>query len=249
MKKILTAIAGIALLTTGCSRKNSELTTVDQPIIPKQNVEYTTSSSTTYTIKTETTTVAVDKKNYSEFKNNLLRFSFKIPSNASIVYETTTNSKKGIFARFEGSSFSPGYVTFNASNGEYFKGPSEIPEGELGHVDWWKDYAEYQKKVITKKIALDQNENIIILNKRTYLETIYYDQGGENYLLNLVTYYNNQKYSFIYSFPAIWHENTYSWVAENRTKVIEEIRSQHIPEPSLTSLKEFWTTINSLSFQ
>ena len=188
------------------------------------------------------------KREYSEYKNDLLGFYFRVPKDTKVVYQTSS-SEKGIFIRFEGTTFSPGYVTFNSSNGEYFKGPPEIPEGELGHEDWWKDYEDYKKKVITKKVTLDENEKIISLNKRTYLEAIYYDQGGENYLLNLVTYDKNRKYSFTFNFPAIWHQNTYSWVAENQTKVVEEIRNQLIPEPSLSSLKEFWITINSLSIQ
>jgi hypothetical protein len=249
MKKIFIALAGMMLAATGCGRKNSEPTTLDQPIIPKQNIEQTTITSTIFTTETDATTIVVDKRKYSEYKNNLLGFYFKFPSNTSVAYETSTSSKKGIFIRFEGPAFDPGYVTFNASNGEYFKGPPEIPEGELGHEDWWKDYEDYKKKVITKKVTLDENEEIISLNKRTYLEAIYYDQGGENYLLNLVTYDKNRKYSFTFNFPAIWHQNTYSWVAENQTKVIEEIRNQLIPEPSLSSLKEFWITINSLSVQ
>ena len=183
------------------------------------------------------------------YKNNLLNFSFRIPATTLIAYETDTNSKMGVFVRFEGPDFNPGYITFNSSNGEYFKRSSEVSEGELGHVDWWTDYEEYQKKVITKKTTLDEYERIISLNTRTYLETIFYDLGGENYLLNVVTYHKNKKYSLTYNFPAQWHDNTYSWSVENRKKVIQEIQKQSIPEPYLTNLKKFWTIVRSLSLE
>jgi hypothetical protein len=187
-----------------------------------------------------------DNPDWSVYRDEKLKFYFRFPSALSLVDEINSGDGKGAFLRFEGGGTYPGYIIFGSSNGEYFRGQSNIPETELGYTDWWKEFETYYSKVISKKTVMDPNEKIVILNRKIYLQTVYFNLGGGNYQINLTTYKDTKKYSFVYSFPAEWHNSELDEQSDVRTEALNQIKNRTVPEPSLSKIRLFDSIVETL---